>query len=503
MPPADILAERTATLVTTLTARPRRTGPAVVNDIHSQLNATRVHRVIDVRSIDDVRDAIRVARNEGRSVCIGGGWHAMGGQQFADDGVLLDTRRFNRVLSFDRLTGLVEVESGIQWPELVARLDEIQDADGATRGAPLRRWGIAQKQTGADRLSIGGAVSANVHGRGLTMRPFVGDIEALTIVDAEGQSRRCSRTENPDLFRLVVGGYGLFGFVATVTLRLTPRRKLRRVVEVLTSDRLAQAFESRIRDGFLYGDFQFAIDPSSTDFLHRGIFSTYQPIDDDSPIPEDQHTLTPEQWRQLLLLAHVDKQRAFDVYASHYLSTSGQQYWSDQHQLTTYLDDYHASVDAHLRARGHAASATEVITELYVPRQRLAELLAAARDDFRRNAVEVIYGTIRLIERDDETFLPWARDRYACVIFNLHTVHTPPGLAHSAATFRRLIDIAIALDGSYYLTYHRHARRDQVLGCYPRFIEMLRLKRVYDPEERFQSEWYRWYKQMFADDSSD
>lgn len=33
-------------------------------------------------------------------------------------------------------------------------------------------------------------------------------------------------------------------------------------------------------------------------------------------------------------------------------------------------------------------------------------------------------GTIRLIERDDETFLAWARQPYACVIFNLHVVHT-------------------------------------------------------------------------------
>ena len=37
----------------------------------------------------------------------------------------------------------------------------------------------------------------------------------------------------------------------------------------------------------------------------------------------------------------------------------------------------------------------------------------------------MIYGTVRLIERDDETFLAWARDRYACVIFNLHVEHTP------------------------------------------------------------------------------
>ena len=490
----NVLAQRIETIVSALTAVPRTSGAALVNDVHSQLNATRVHRVIEVRTLEDVRLALRLARDEDRPVCIAGGWHAMGGQQFAEAGVLLDTRHFNRVLGFDRERGTIEVEAGMQWPELLAQLDDLQ------RGiptAPYPRWAIAQKQTGADRLSIGGALSANVHGRGLAMRPFVGDVESFTIIGADGQTRQCSRDENAELFRLAIGGYGLFGFVAAVTLRLVPRRRLRRVVEVITADRLDGAFADRIARGFLYGDFQFAIDPASRDFLHRGIFSAYEPVDDESPIPADQRALTPEQWRGLLLLAHVDKSRAFDVYASHYLATSGQHYWSDEHQLSTYLDDYHAAVDAHLAERGHESTGTEMITELYVPRERLTNLLAASADDFRRNAVEVIYGTIRLIERDEETFLPWARDRYACVIFNLHVPHTESGLAHSAAAFRRLIDIAIALDGSYYLTYHRHARADQVLACYPRFVEMLRKKREYDPEERFQSEWYRWYRRMF------
>ena len=43
----------------------------------------------------------------------------MGGPQFVTDGVLLDTRRLDAVVSFDRERGLVEVEAGIQWPELV------------------------------------------------------------------------------------------------------------------------------------------------------------------------------------------------------------------------------------------------------------------------------------------------------------------------------------------------------------------------------------------------
>ena len=468
---------------------PRSAGSAthycaeVVNDVHARLNATRVRGVVDVRSVADACGVIRTA-SPNEAICIAGGRHAMGGHQFVENGLLLDTRRFDRVIALDREQGLVEVESGIQWPALVRRLHELQP------GSPAP-WTIRQKQTGADRLSIGGALSANVHGRGLTMCPFIADVDSFTLVDASGVLRRCSRTENRELFRLTIGGYGLFGFIATVTLRLVRRRRLRRDVEMITTDRLMDAFEQRIRGGHLYGDFQFAIDPGSPDFLRRGILSTYAPAADRRGEPEAGLTLTAAQWRQLLLLAHVDKTRAFELYAAHYVASSGQEYWSDEHQLSIYLDDYHADVDPRLGSHGYEAPGTEMITELYVPPHRLEALLGAVRDDFRQHDVDVIYGTIRLIERDDESFLPWARQRSACVIFNVHTSHTPAGLARSAAAFRRLIDHAIAQGGSFYLTYHRHARRDQLLACYPELPEMLRLKRTYDPDGLFQSEWYR------------
>ena len=455
----------------------------VVNDVHARLNATRVRAVVDVRSVADARHVIRTAGPD-EAICIAGGRHAMGGQQFAEGGLLLDTRRFDRVIALDTERGVVEVESGIQWPALVRRLHELQPRCATP-------WTIRQKQTGADRLSIGGALSANVHGRGLTMCPIVADVDAFTIVDAAGILRQCSRIENRELFRLAIGGYGLFGFIATVTLRLVRRRRLRRDVELVTTDRLMDAFEQRIRAGHLYGDFQFAIDPRSPDFLRRGILSTYAPTTERRGEPGAGLALTAAQWRQLLLLAHVDKTRAFELYAAHYLASSGQEYWSDEHQLSLYLDDYHADVDARLAAHGYDAAGTEMITELYVPPARLEPFLGAVREHFRQHEVDVIYGTIRLVERDDESFLPWARQRSVGVIFNVHTAHTPAGLAHSAATFRRLIDHAIALGGSYYLTYHRHARRDQLLACYPELWEMLRAKRAYDPEEKFQSEWYR------------
>jgi FAD/FMN-containing dehydrogenase len=218
-------------------------------------------------------------------------------------------------------------------------------------------------------------------------------------------------------------------------------------------------------------------------------------VSDETPIPLHQAELCEDDWRNLLLLAHADKSQAYARYVDYYLRTSGQIYWSDEHQLSIYANDYHRAVDATLHA---ANRATEIITEIYVPRERLADFMAEARNDFRRNEVNVIYGTVRLIERDDQTFLPWATQPYACVVFNLHTEHTAAAVAGSAAAFRRLIDMAIARNGSYFLSYHRFARRDQVEACYPRFAEFLREKRRFDPHERFQSAWYRHYRAMFA-----
>jgi FAD/FMN-containing dehydrogenase len=134
-----------------------------------------------------------------------------------------------------------------------------------------------------------------------------------------------------------------------------------------------------------------------------------------------------------------------------------------------------------------------MITEIYVPRRALVDFLADVRDDFRKQRISLIYGTIRLIERDDESFLAWAREAFACIIFNLHTSHCAAGIQHSASAFRRLIDLAIRYHGSYYLTYHRFARRDQLDACYPQFTQFLAEKKKFDPDGRFQSDWYRHY----------
>ncbi|HKE93688.1 MAG TPA: FAD-binding oxidoreductase, partial [Povalibacter sp.] len=231
------------------------TDPAVpthyCNDTHSHLNPTRVRGRLAPRSVEDVAHALRRIAGCGESLSVCGARHAMGGQQFAHDAWLLDMRGMNAVLGLDRARGLMHVQAGITWPELIRHYIVAQQGDADA-------WGIRQKQTGADRLTIGGAIAANIHGRGLTYAPFVDDIEALEVVLPEGSVVRCDRTTRADLFRLIVGGYGLFGVVTSAWIRLVPRRKVQRVVELRRIEDLPDAFRDRIASGYLYGDFQFS-----------------------------------------------------------------------------------------------------------------------------------------------------------------------------------------------------------------------------------------------------
>jgi FAD/FMN-containing dehydrogenase len=246
----------------------------IVNDLHSRLNSTRVIEVIRPTGIDDVREAVLRAgrqtarRGGGLSVC--GGRHPMGGQQFGSECLLLDMTGMNRAIGLDERCGLLTMAAGAMWPEVI----------GATRDLSrgVQRHAIRQKQTGADTLTLGGAVACNAHGRGLTMRLIGEDIESLTVVDAAGEVVECSRDRNEELFRLVIGGYGLFGLIVRVTPRLCQRRKMQRLVDIIDIDDAVNAVWRRVADGCLYGDFQYAIDSRDQSFLRRGVMSCYRPV---------------------------------------------------------------------------------------------------------------------------------------------------------------------------------------------------------------------------------
>ena len=131
----------------------------------------------------------------------------------------------------------------------------------------------------------------------------------------------------------------------------------------------------------------------------------------------------------------------------------------------------------------YSKRAVEKIKEIYVLRSSLVDFMQQAHLALREQKANLIYGTVRLIEKDEESFLAWARQDYACIVFNLSHATQRAGHPKAAKTFRALIDLGIRYGGGYYLTYHRWATARQVDLCYPRFRQFLAQKLLFNTRQ--------------------
>jgi FAD/FMN-containing dehydrogenase len=459
----------------------------LVNDVQTGLNPTWVASISRPTSVGEIQSLVKDCAKHSRVLSISGSRHAAGGQQFATDSSLLDMRAMNRVIGLDEKTGVLHVEAGIEWPELIQGYTSLQKENV--------RWGIRQKQGGADRMSLGGALSANAHGHSLGSPPIIGDVEWLEIVSADGTVKKCSRKENAELFSLAVGGYGLFGIITRVGLRLVPRRRVRRHVEARTTAELIALIEGRSAAGAPYGYFQYSIDETSPDFLRTGILTTYENVPPETPLGIESADIDSKLLTALLEIAHRDRGSAYRRYAKLELAKDGNVEWSDLHQLSSYPAGYHQEIEKRL---GAEYAGTDLILEVYVPRNELISLLEEARRILLTAGTPLIYGTVRFTEQDKDSFLAWAKKRYACVIFSPHTSGDTQALKKTGEVCRQIIRAANKRGGSFYLTYNRFATRDELASAYPQFPDFLNLKKQHDPRELFQGDWYKYYKGLYA-----
>ena len=143
----------------------------------------------------------------GLKVSIAGSHHSQGGQTYTAGGVQFDMRGFWKVLAIDTVAQTITVESGATW-------DEVQRA--------LAPKGLAIKVMQSSNIfTVGGTMSANAHGRDLDVTQVVEVVERFHLLQADGGVVEVSRTENPELFSLVIGGYGMYGVILDVTLKVT------------------------------------------------------------------------------------------------------------------------------------------------------------------------------------------------------------------------------------------------------------------------------------------
>ena len=120
---------------------------------------------------------------------------------------ILQTRRFSRFLSFDETTGELRCQAGVL-------LSEILDV------FVPRGW-FLPVTPGTKFITVGGAIAADVHGKNHHVDGSFGQhVLSMDIMRGDGTVVTCSPSENPDLFRITVGGMGLTGIILNAAFKL-------------------------------------------------------------------------------------------------------------------------------------------------------------------------------------------------------------------------------------------------------------------------------------------
>lgn len=182
----------------------------------SHLNKTSIYGIASIKTEDNVRDALQFARENHLKVTCAGQQHSMGGQTFTQGGLVLDLREFNRI-AVNKEHRIVNIQSGARWWQLQKLLDD---------------QGLSVKSMQSINIfSVGGSLSVNGHGIDPMPGQIAPTVRAMRIMLSDGEVVKASPTENADLFRHVLGGYGLFGVILDVDLNIVDNEMYdRRVV---------------------------------------------------------------------------------------------------------------------------------------------------------------------------------------------------------------------------------------------------------------------------------
>lgn len=160
--------------------------------------------IVRCQDAEDVMFALRVTAEHGLPVTIRGGGHNVAGRAIADGAVLIDLAALREVSVHPGLQVAV-VQGGALW----------HDVDLATAHHGLATTGGLVSGTGVGGFTLGG-------GTGWLMRRFglaADNLQAASLILADGRFVRASAEEHPDLFWAIRGG-GAPGVVTGFELRL-------------------------------------------------------------------------------------------------------------------------------------------------------------------------------------------------------------------------------------------------------------------------------------------
>jgi FAD/FMN-containing dehydrogenase len=374
-------------------------APFMLDDA-SRLNETPISRQAiltsrdDTRLLRELRAALGEAATEGRPIAVGGARHSMGGQSLPRNGIAASFAAV--VIEPDTKGRTYRVSAGARWRDVIRALDPIGFSPAVT-------------QSNHD-FSVGGTLSVNAHGWPVPFGPFGSTVRRFRIMLADGSVVTCSNSENAELFRLTVGGYGLFGIVIDADLAMVENSLLTPGSELMKADAFAQRFVARANDPSLrmaYGRLSVARER----FLQQALLVGY------SPAPQQPDRLpSPKNSSAFALVSR-------GIFRAQIGSERGKRArWMAETRLMPKVGQVALTRNTLLNEPVAAladrdSSRTDILHEYFVAPDRLNDFLAACREIVPAHKQDLLNVTLRYVDSDSSSVLAYApQPRIAAVM---------------------------------------------------------------------------------------
>ncbi|MEW6450000.1 MAG: FAD-binding oxidoreductase [Pseudomonadota bacterium] len=448
----------------------------VLNDA-GKLSPTPVARHIVVRPNEDeailaeLRTLLKDAAAENRPVAIGGARHSMGGQSLPRDGVAGSLVSPLCVPDVEKKT--YRARAGARWRDIIKTLD------------PL---GFSPKvmQSNSD-FSVGGTLSVNAHGWPAPFGPFGTTVKSFRLMLADGTLLTCSPNENPELFGLAIGGYGLFGIVVDMDVEMVDNVLLVANYDVVPKPTIGERFANTANgDGvkMAYGRLNVAREA----FLAEGLVVSYKAAEaQPKSLPLAERSGAYSFVSRQLYRAQVGSERA--KRARWYAETNLLPKAAAAKPLTrNAILSYPVSILAENSPRR-----VDILHEYFLPAERVLDFQIACAENIPETQ-DLLNVTLRYVESDPVSVMAFAPKPRVAAVMSFSQAVTPKADEAARAMTERLIEAVIDLGGSYYLPYRLHAKPEQFKAAYPKAEQFAAKKRHYDPQLRFRNAlWDRYF----------
>jgi len=446
---------------------PTRSTPVPFLNDASGLSATPIHVHNRPTSHGDAlveafRSELAAARAEGRPVCVSAARHSMGGQSIPRGGHAITVD--NAWIEPDTAARTYRVNGGARWRDVIRALD------------PLG-FSPAVMQSNHD-FGVAATFSVNAHGWPVPYGPMGATVRALRMVLPSGDLVTASRAENPDIFALAMGGYGLIGLIVDMELDMVPNQRLTPAYATMPAADFPAAFRAAVDDPTIpmaYGRLNVA----RASFFEDALLVAYSPDDDQSGLPAATESGLASHIASYVYRAQVGREGMKDLrwwvetgLAPRLGGTSTRNTLMNEPVLT--LDD-------------RDPTRTDILHEYFVPFEAFDGFLTACRDVIPDAFVEFLNVTLRFVDSDPTSVLAHSPTPRIAAVMSFTQEMTARAEADHARMTRRLIDRITGIGGSYYLPYRPHATVAQFNAAYPRAARFAAAKRALDPDLRLRN----------------